>query len=90
MNVNKKLALKNTFVDLGKFLGVSALGASAVIGSAVAAQKFGFSVDQIANGFSMTLIVGVICYCIYGVYKLKLSDIEFKQRMEEIDQKRSK
>ena len=89
MNVNEKLALKNTFVDLGKFLGISTLGASIFIGGIIAAQKIGFSDNEIVNGLSIVLILGVIGYCIHSVYKMKLSDIEFKQRMEEIEKKRS-
>ena len=90
MNVNKKLALKNTAIDLAKFFGVSALGASAFIGGVVAAQKLGFNSNQIINFLSIALILGIIGYCFYGVYKLKLSDIEYKQRMEEIEKKKRK
>lgn len=85
MNVNEKIALKETVVDVSKTVAGGILGAGAVLVSIRTAQVVGLTGDQIVAGL---LIVGTFLFMGFGIremYRSKLSNLEHLERMRQIE-----
>lgn len=85
MNVNEKIALKETAIDVSKTVAGGILGAGAVLVSIRTAQVVGLTAEQ---AFAGVLILGTFVFMglgIRGMYRAKLSQLEHLERMRQIE-----
>lgn len=83
MNVNQKIALKQTIIEIGRPIVSFTIGITLSYVAIYLATKLGLSNEQIVLTSLIVLFAGLIVYFIYEIYNINLKSLERENRYRE-------